>query len=322
MRVLITGMNGFAGGVLCQLLLQKTHWTLIGLANKTSGDRVNARIQWWQIDLVDPLPIKRLLRFERPDIIFHLAAQASVPQSWEDAWNTYQVNLHGTLNLFEAVVQNRLTPRIVVIGSNEVYGAPANSEELPFTEKHLLRPNNPYGVSKVAQETLAMQYRYSHGLDVIAVRPFNHIGPGQRPSFVLSSFASQIAEIEQGKRVPVIDAGNMSAQRDFTDVRDTVRAYYMITRFADAGRIYNVCSGQPRSIQSVFDLMVQMSRVSIEVRNDPGKYRVVDTPVSYGDNSLVRQETGWEPQIPFEQTVSDILNYWRDKVSTEETNDK
>ncbi len=315
MRVLITGMNGFAGTALCEYLLQKTHWMLIGVSSKTSGDRVNTRIQWWQIDLRDPEPIRRLLRYERPDIIIHLAAQASVPQSWEDPWATYQVNVQGTLNLFEAIIKNRLTPRVVVVGSNEVYGAPIAPEYLPFTEKHLLRPNNPYGVSKVTQETMAMQYRYSHGLDVVVARPFNHIGPGQKPTYVVSNFASQIAEIEAGKREPVMAVGNMSAQRDFTDVRDTIRGYYQILRLADSGRVYNVCSGIPRSIQSVFDQMMQMSKVKIDVHNDPAKFRVIDTPISYGDNSLITQEIGWQPQIPFEQTLTDILNYWRNKVA-------
>jgi GDP-4-dehydro-6-deoxy-D-mannose reductase len=189
---------------------------------------------------------------------------------------------------------------------------------LPFTENHPLHPNNPYGVSKATQESMAMQYRYSHGLDVVAVRPFNHIGPGQKPTYVVSSFASQIAEIEAGKREPVMGVGNMTAQRDFTDVRDTVRAYYQIVRLADAGRIYNVCSGIPRSIQSIFDQMIQMSKVKIEVRPDPAKFRVTDTPVSYGDNSLLRQEIGWQPEIPFEQTVTDILNHWRSKVAAGE----
>ncbi|HEY3288999.1 MAG TPA: NAD-dependent epimerase/dehydratase family protein, partial [Anaerolineae bacterium] len=189
MRILITGMNGFAGSALSEFLLRQTHWTLIGVSSKTTGDRTSARVQWWQIDLRDADAVRRLLRFERPDIIFHLAAQASIPQSWDNPWETYQVNIQGTLNLFEGIVKNKMTPRVIVISSNEVYGAPDSTSDVPFAESHPLKPNNPYAVSKVAQENVALQYRYSHGLDVVVVRPFNHIGPAQKPTYVLSGFA-------------------------------------------------------------------------------------------------------------------------------------
>lgn len=315
MRVLITGMNGFAGKALCEFLLHETHWSIIGLSSTTHGERPSTRVQWWQIDLRDPDPIQRLIKYERPDLIFHLAAQANVPLAWQNPWGTYETNVRGTLNLFDALIVNKVTPRILVVGSNEVYGAPSSPDDVPFTEDHPLRPNNPYGVSKLAAEKLALQYRYSHGLDVLAVRPFNHIGPEQNANYVVPGFARQIALIEAGRQEPVIGLGNMIAQRDFTDVRDIVRAYFQVVRLADGGNVYNVCSGVPRSIQSIFDTLLSMTRVQITTHSDPSKFRVVDTPISYGDNSRLNRDTGWRTQIPFEQTLTDVLNYWRKRVA-------
>ena len=176
------------------------------------------------------------------------------------------------------------------------------------------RPNNPYAVSKVAADAMALQYRLSHGLDVVVARPFNHCGPGQAGRFVLPTFACQIAEIERGLREPVINVGNMAAQRDFTDVRDVVAGYMALLKLGEPGEVYNVCSGTPRSIQSLFDLMLSMSTAKISARVDASKIRQVDTPISYGDNSQIRRVTGWQPSIPIEQTVQDILNEWRSIV--------
>ncbi|MCL5999844.1 MAG: GDP-mannose 4,6-dehydratase, partial [Chloroflexi bacterium] len=259
-----------------------------------------------------------LIKYERPDLIFHLAAQSHVPTSWKSPWETFENNVRGQLNLFEAIIANQLSPRILVVSSNEVYGAPEGNDDLPFVEQRLLRPANPYGVSKVSQEAMALQYRRSHGLDVVIARPFNHIGPGQKPSFVIAGFARQIAEIEAGKHEPVMGLGNMQAQRDFTDVRDIARAYYSITRYADADNIYNVCSGTPRSIQSIFELMLSMSHAHIDTHTDPSKFRIADTPISYGDNARIRQDIGWQPQIPFEQTIADVLDDWRQRIATDE----
>jgi GDP-4-dehydro-6-deoxy-D-mannose reductase len=318
MRVLITGMSGFAGNALCEFLLRETHWSIIGVSSTTAGDRPSGRVQWWQIDLREPDPIKRLIKYERPDLIFHLAAQSNVPRAWQDPWSTYQTNVRGTLNLFDAIITNKVTPRVLVVSSNEVYGSPESQADLPYTELHPLRPNNPYGVSKLAAEKMAMQYRYSHGLDVLVVRPFNHIGPGQNPNFVVPGFARQIAEIEAGKREPVIGLGNMESQRDFTDVRDIVRAYFNVMRLADGGKVYNVCSGVPHSIQSIFDLLLGLTHIHIDTHIDPSKFRVVDTPISYGDHSHLTSDTCWEPHISIEQSVADILNYWREQVKTSE----
>jgi GDP-4-dehydro-6-deoxy-D-mannose reductase len=314
MRVLITGISGFAGSHFARLLLRETPWTLIAVSRSTQGERDNARINWWQADLRDGDVVHRLIRHERPDVVVHMAAQASVPTSWQKPWETYQDNIQSQLNLFEAINTANLTPRIIVVSSNEVYGRAESAQELPYKETHSLRPNNPYAVSKVTQDMMALQYRLSHKLDVVVARPFNHVGPNQSSKFVVADFANQIAQIEQGLREPVMRLGNMEAQRDFTDVRDVARAYLALIKGANSGQIYNVCSGVPRSIQSILNTLFTLSPVRIKQETDPNKFRKIDTPVSYGDATKLRQDTGWEPVIPFEQTLSETLDYWREQV--------
>lgn len=314
MRVLITGMSGFAGRHLTDLLLKATHWTLIGVSRTTPGDRPSPRVFWWRVDLRDPDATTRLLRYERPDIIIHLAAQSHVPTAWKQPWETFEANVRAQLNLFEGAIAAKLSPRFLIVSSNEVYGRPASERDLPFREERPLQPTNPYAVSKATQELMALQYHISHGYDVVIARPFNHFGPGQDTRFVASDFARQIVEIELGKREPVMHLGNMQAQRDFTDVRDIVQAYLALIQRADGGRAYNVCSGTPRSIQSLLDTMLSMTAARVEQRSDPARFRVADTPVSYGDPARIREATGWEPCIPFEQTIADLLNYWRERL--------
>ena len=314
MRILITGMSGFAGSHLADLLLKETHWSLTGVARNANGDRNSSRVQWWQLDLADADGVTRLMKTERPDVIVHLAAQSSVPASWKDPWATYQDNILCQLNLFRAIIETKLTPRILIISSNEVYGRPTTPAELPYREDHPLRPNNPYAVSKATQDLMALQYHISHGLDVIVARSFNHVGPSQNAKFVMADFAHQIAQIEQGLCEPAMHLGNMAAQRDFTDVRDVAHAYLALIKGGDGGQVYNVCSGTPRSIQSVLDLMLSLSTVHITQDNDPAKFRPVDTPISFGDYAKLKATTGWEPQIKFEQTVMDLLDHWRSVV--------
>lgn len=318
MRVLITGMNGFAGSHLSELLLRETYWNLIGASRDTTGSRPSARVQWWKMELTDPDAVFRLLKYERPDVIIHLAGQAHVGLSWQDAWSTFESNVRGTLNLFQGVLKAGLTPRVLVISSNEVYGPPSGDADLPFREDHRLNPANPYGVSKVAQDVMTLQYHTSHGLDALVARPFNHFGPGQMARFVAPQFACQIAEIEQGLRDPVLRVGNMAARRDFTDVRDVARAYLALVQKADPGQAYNICSGQAHSVQEILDVMLSMSSAKITIENDPAKFRTADTPISYGDNAKIKQVTGWQPAYAFEQTIADILNDWRERVKAGE----
>ncbi len=315
MRVLITGMSGFAGSHLHNLLIKETHWTVIGVSRDATGERADPRTFWWRLDLRDADGVQRLLRHERPDLIFHLAAQSHVPTAWRAPWETYESNIRSQLNLFEAIIANNLSPRVLVVSSNEVYGAPRDAGDLPFRETHPLRPVNPYAVSKAAQELMALQYHRSHGIDVVVARPFNHIGPDQASRFVAADFARQIAEIEAGLREPVMTLGNVAAQRDFTDVRDVVRAYLAMVRLADPGSVMNVCSGRPVSVQSLLNMLLSMTDARIEIRTDPSKFRPADIPISYGDSARLREATGWQPTIPLEQTLRDILNEWRARVA-------
>ena len=208
---------------------------------------------------------------------------------------------------------------MLVIGSNEEYGAP-RSNELPLTEENPLRPNNPYAVSKVAQDFLGLQYYLSYGLPVVRVRPFNHTGPGQSPRFVVPAFASQIARIEAGLQEPVMKVGNLEAARDFTDVRDMVQAYHLAATQGKPGEVYNLASEQPQSVREMLEMLLSYAQVEIRVERDPNRYRPVDVPVVYGSSEKFHRLTGWTPQIPFEQTLQDTLAYWREQAEEENLN--
>lgn len=314
MQVLITGMHGFAGRALADLLLRETDWRIAGVSRTSQPPPSDARLSWIQLDLTNRDGVLRLIGELRPDAIVHMAAQTHVPTSWEAPWDTFEQNVHPQLSIFQAVLAARINPRILVVTSNEVYGAP-QSHELPFRESQPFRPNNPYAVSKAAQDLMARQYHISHNLDVCVARPFNHFGPGQAPRFVIPGFAQQLAEINAGLREPVMRLGNMAAQRDFTDVRDVVRAYLSILRSGQSGCAYNVCSGAPRSIQLVLDTMLLLAGLQVEQVSDPSKFRPIDTPVSFGDHALLTGAAGWQPEIPFETTLADVLEEARAQVA-------
>jgi GDP-4-dehydro-6-deoxy-D-mannose reductase len=252
----------------------------------------------------------------RPDIIFHLAAQSFVPTSLSDPWETLENNILSELNLLEAVRQSRREVVFLVVGSNEEYGAP-RPEELPQTEQSPLRPNNPYAVSKVGQDFLGLQYYLTYDIPVVRVRPFNHTGPGQSPRFVTPAFASQVARVEAGLQEPVMRVGNLSTSRDFTDVRDIVRAYHLAVTKGEPGEVYNRASGEPRSIKVLLETLLSYSEAEIRVERDPDRYRPVDVPVVYGSAKRFYERTGWQPRIPFEQTLRDTLSYWRRQVSAQ-----
>lgn len=307
MRALITGIRGFAGRHLAKLL-QDEGLEVWGVSRET-GTEQEERI--FEADLLDRDAVRTALDKTAPDLIFHLAAQASVGVSWKDPEATIRNNVFAQLNLLEAIRELGMRPRVLVVSSNEVYGAPAGPDELPFRETSALRPNNPYALSKVAQDLMGYQYHVTYGMPIVRVRPFNHLGPGQSDDFVAPSFARQVAEIEAGLREPVIRVGNLEAERDFSDVRDVVRAYYLVTTKGQAGEVYNVGSGQAISIQTVLDFFVRECRVPIKVEVDPVRYRPVDVPRSWTDTTKLRQATGWRPSIPFERTLSDVLESWR-----------
>jgi GDP-4-dehydro-6-deoxy-D-mannose reductase len=292
--------------------LARTDWELAGTVypHPVETQPQEPRLRLRYADLRDPQGVQALISEVQPDHIFHLAAQSFVPASFADPWDTLHNNIRAQLNLLEAVRRLGREARILVIGSNEEYGAP-KPEELPLTEESSLRPNNPYAVSKVAQDFLGLQYHLAHGMPVVRVRPFNHTGPGQSSRFVVPAFASQIARIEAGLQDPLMKVGNLDAARDFTDVRDIVRAYHLAVTRGEPGDVYNLASGQPRAVQGLLEMLLSYSRAEIRVERDPDRYRPVDVPSVYGSAEKFSQRTGWEPQIPFEQTLQDVLQYWR-----------
>jgi len=316
LRALITGAGGFVGGHLCAYLLAHTDWELMGTVypRPVEAQPLEPRLRLRHADLRDPEGVQALVGEVQPDYIFHLAAQSFVPTSFADPWDTLENNIRAELNLLEAVRRSGREVRVLVIGSNEEYGAP-KPEELPQTEESSLRPNNPYAVSKVAQDLLGLQYYLAYGLPVVRVRPFNHTGPGQSPRFVVPAFAGQIARIEAGLQEPIVKVGNLEAARDFTDVRDIVWAYHLAVTQGEPGEVYNLASGRPQSVQSLLEMLLSYSRVGIRVEREPVRYRPVDVPVVYGSAEKFRRRTGWEPQIPLEQTLRDTLDYWRGQMA-------
>jgi len=280
---------------------------------------VPGKINMVNTDLVDAFSAHKLIGAVRPDRIFHLAAQSFVPTSWNAPAETLQTNVMAQLNLFEALraldAENgqRLDPRIQIAGSSEEYGL-VLPHEVPMTEGNPLRPLSPYAVSKVTQEKLAYQYWMSYGLKSIVSRGFNHDGPRRGEHFAQSTWARQIARIEKGLQEPVVYVGDLTSQRDITDVRDMVRAYWLMLEHGEPGVVYNIGSGTTRPMGDMLDMLLAMSNVRIEVKQDPARLRPSDVMILWADASKFKQATGWEPTIPFEQTLRDMLAYWRAHV--------
>jgi GDP-4-dehydro-6-deoxy-D-mannose reductase len=259
--------------------------------------------------------MRTLIEVVRPDRIFHLAAQSFVPTSWSAPAETFSINTLGQIHLFEAVRAAGIDPLIHIAGSSEEYGL-VHPDEVPIKESNPLRPLSPYAVSKVAQEMLAYQYHQSYGLKTVVTRGFNHTGPRHGPVLSCSSFARQIAEIEAEVCPPVLYVGDLSTKRDWVDVRDVARAYWLALEKGVPGEVYNIGSGTTRTIQSMLDMLLALSQMDIKVRQDPARLRPSDVPVLWADDSKFRAQTGWEPQIPFEQTMGDLLDDWRRKVDS------
>jgi GDP-4-dehydro-6-deoxy-D-mannose reductase len=316
-RALITGITGFVGSHLAEFLLDKgveVHGISRFRSSTENIEGILRRIELHDGDLADAHALRRIVPEVKPDFIFHLGAQSFVPSSWASPAATMESNLLGSVHLFEAVREAGINPVIQIAGSSEEYGA-VDRSALPITEQTPLKPLSPYAVSKVAMDYLGYQYYRSYGLRVIRTRAFNHEGPRRGESFVTSNFAKQIAEIEAGLKPPVIMVGNLEAERDYTDVRDVVKAYWLAVHKARPGDVYNICSGKAYTISAMLDLLLSMSHVKVEVRTDPARLRPSDVPVLLGDCSKFRAVTGWQPEIPFEQTMSDLLNYWRERLA-------
>jgi GDP-4-dehydro-6-deoxy-D-mannose reductase len=311
-RVLITGANGFVGGHLVREL--RRHFPDATISGTVYGDgRPVGLDQAFAIDLREPEAVRALIADVAPEQIYHLAAQAYVPQSYSDPWDTLENNIRSQVNVSEACLKADIRPRMLIISSAEVYGTPVG-KGAPLDESTPFRPNSPYSVSKVAQDLLGLQYFLSHGFPIMRVRPFNHIGPGQNPRFVAPAFAMQIARIEAGMAEPVIYVGNLDAQRDFTDVRDVVRAYRLILERGMPGEAYNLSSGTNHTIRRLLEILVGLARVPVSVEVDPERFRPIDAQAVVSDSTLLRERTGWQPEIPFEQTLLDILEDCRARV--------
>jgi len=312
-RVLVTGADGFVASHLLPELARGDGPELLGVGLKPGPSAEVPRLRYVVVDLTEFEKVKGLLEGYRPDAVFHLAAQPSVALSWEDPWDTYRVNLFGQLNIMESLKRLEVEASVHIACSSEEYGR-ASPEMMPLREGNRLDPCSHYAVSKVGQEALGLMYYQAFGWRVLVTRGFNQAGPGQSPGFVISSFARQIALIETGRVPPVIMVGNLEAQRDFTDVRDTVRAYRMVMEKGDPGGTYNVCSGVAVSVSEVLERLLACSGADIRVEQDPGRQRPSDIPLMVGDSTRLRDETGWEPSIPLEQTLKDTLDYWRGRV--------
>ena len=315
MRALITGITGFAGSHLAEYLLaEHPDVEVFGLYRWRSRmeniEHIRSKVKLLECDLRDYTSVHAALVASRPDYIFHLAAQSFVPSSWTAPNETLTTNVSGQTNLFEGIRALGLDPVVQIACSSEQYGL-VLPDEVPIKETNPLRPLSPYAVSKVAQDYLGYQYFMSYGLKAIRTRGFNHTGPRRGHVFVTSNFCSQVAAIELGLQEPVIRVGNLDAIRDFTDVRDMVRAYWLAVTKGKPGEVYNIATGKGIVIRDLLDMIIGMARVEVKIETDPARLRPSDVEILIGDSSKFRADTGWEPQVPFDQTVRDLLDHWR-----------
>jgi len=315
-KVLVTGAGGFVAAHLVDFLrTEAPDAELFGMVRPQTGAArgPGAGISLVEADVNDPAGAEAALDEVVPDRIVHLAGQSSVHRSWIEPGSTLRTNVLGLVNLLDAVRRRGLRPAVLVVGSAEEYG-PVDPAELPIAERTPLRPSSPYAVSKVAQAALARLYGPAGGMRVVLTRTFHHTGPGRGEAFAESSFARQLAEIEAGLRPPVLRVGNLDAVRDYTDVRDVVRAYWALLDRGEGGEVYNVCSGRGRPVRELLDALLRAAGADAEVRVDPARLRRADVPVLVGDPSRLRDATGWEPRIPLERTLTDLLEDWRQRV--------
>lgn len=301
-KLMVTGEAGFVGGFIRQALVSENNaynFELIPSPN---------------LELRDADGLARICAEIAPDHVIHLAAQSFVPESFNNPRETYEINFLGTLNLLQALQQSGFKGRLLFVGSGDTYGLVA-PEALPLTENSPLRPRNPYAVSKVAAEALCYQWSQTEGMDIVMVRPFNHIGPTQSDQFVVSDFAKQVMEIKLGCRSPEICVGDIDVTRDFTDVRDVVRAYLMLLSCAGgSGEAYNVCSGREHSIREILERLLTLAKVTANIRQDHARLRASEQRRVYGAYDKLHSATGWQPEIGLEQSLMDNLTYWERKL--------
>ena len=305
--ILITGAAGFAGSHVVEALGGRED--VVGWIHHAPPPQEIAPLATWErVDLLNLSEVRGAIARLKPSAVIHCAGAPNVAHSWRETVTPLSANVLATHHLFDALGRTGARSRVVVPGSATVYAASPTA----LTEDSPVAPSNPYAVSKLAQEQLALRAAREDGVDVIVTRSFNHTGPRQSAAFAAPNMARQIAMIEAGVAEPVIKTGNLDAQRDFTDVRDMARAYVAVLRHGAPSTLYNVASGTARVMRSVLDALVARARVKVRIETDPGLLRPSDTPIVLGDATKVRDATGWRPEIPFDQTLDDLLNYWRD----------
>ena len=307
-KVLITGGTGFVGTHLVSFL--KTRGLPVAVLASTDCSEFSD-VECYRADIRDADKVAAVIQKFKPNCIYHLAAISAVELSWSSPRLTYEVNVFGTLNVFEAALSLASPPRVLNVSTAQVY-APSTS---PLNETSALAPDNPYAASKAMSEFLSVQFRRHSKGGIITARSFNHAGPGQSPDFVLSSIAKQFAEIEAGMRGAKLVLGNLHVRRDFTDVRDVVRAYSLLLQKGEVNEIYNVCSGHSRSIEEIVREFESISSIKIEIESRPDRQRTGENEVVCGNPAKIQTATGWQPEIPLKTTLQDLLNYWRAKVA-------
>lgn len=316
-RALITGIAGFAGSHLAEELVREG-WEVYGIerhgAVMSNLTDLIDRVRVEECDILSSKDVVYLISKHKPDAIFHLAGTSFVPDTQNAPQMAFEINVKGSLNMLEETRENAPDAGLILISSAEVYGSAATTR-MPLTEDNKLRPVNIYALTKVCAEEISFYYHRVRGVNCVVLRPFNHIGPGQRPSFVTSAFALQIARIETGKQEPILEVGNLEATRDFTDVRDMVRAYRMALEYCEAAIPYNICSGKAYQIKEILDKLLAFSDAEIEIRQAPERLRASEVPLFQGDHTRFTRATGWEPTFSIDETLKTILDYWREQVS-------
>ncbi len=318
MRAFVTGVAGFAGTHLAELLIKEgfdTYGTDLGERSLTKAAEIVKGAELVRCDVRDREKLSRVVSEVAPDVVFHLAAVASVVECERNPTATIETNVIGSCNLLDAVRNSAPNARTIMVSSSEVYGKVA-PEQVPIAEDTPVKPANLYGVTKASVEMLSTLYAEKYGMDIVILRPFNHVGPRQSPAFVCSDFAAQIARIERGLAPPRIDVGDLAVERDFTDVKDMVRAYVLAARCARGGEIYNVCSGRGVRIEQIVNTLLEYAEVAIEVHRDTAKLRSSEIPVLVGTAEKFARATGWAAEIPFEVTLRATLDYWRAELAS------